>query len=448
MARSLLFLAFLLFFLVVSDSNSDVEYSPPEKPNLRHRSLVLVNIWCLIVVFAGGISPYFLRWNEGFLVQGTKLASAMFLGTGRTAMMHLLSDANQSFEELSGEKYPLAFMLMSCGYLLVMFAGCVISFISGKHTNGGCSDKPTVDLELQGNAEGGNLNGQSELQKVMDETENHYFLTLGDSLLLIFVLCFHSVFEGIAIGVAGDAKAAGDWKNLLMKIWFQKIFGAIAMGIALVRMIPDRPLSSSIAYALAFAISSPAGVSIGIVIHATTQGSVADWIYSISIDLAYGAFIFISIHHLLSKGYGPQPPVAVEKPYHKFLALLLGIGVIALANISSHLRPAPSRTLSKMHFGVRTHRITAQTEGVSTATDIGDHHLHFSPYPKVSALSTASHNHAIALANQANENIPPSNPTNPLAAETSFVSTQSHTHLGQQQDSVMVAQNPGALDLQ
>ncbi|XP_019193087.1 PREDICTED: zinc transporter 11-like, partial [Ipomoea nil] len=144
----------------------------------------------------------------------------------------------------------------------------------------------------------------------------------------------------IAIGVAGDAKTVNDWKNVVMTICFQKIFGAIAMGIAVLRMIPpDRHLSSTIAYAFAFAIASPVGVSIGIVIHATTQGSVADWIYSISMGLAKGSFIYISHNHLLSKGYGPQPPVAVEKPYHKFLALLLGIGVIALANISSHLRP-------------------------------------------------------------------------------------------------------------
>nr|GMC70018.1 zinc transporter 11-like [Ipomoea batatas] len=316
MSRSLLF----LLFLVVSasthgghdddSSNPDVEYSPSEKPNLRPWSLILVNIWCLILVFAVGISPYFLRLNEELLVLGMKLGSAVFLGTGRTAMMHLLKDANETFEELSDKKCPFVFMLTSCGYLLVMLAGCVISYIYGKHTNGG-SDKPTVDLELQGNAEGGNLNGQSELQQhmqVMDETENHYFLARGDSLLLIFALCFHSVFEGIAIGVAGD----DDWKALwTILICFHKIFAAASMGIAL-----------------------PAGVSIGIVIHTTTQGSVADWIYSISIHLAYGAFIFISMNHLLSKGYGPQPPVpVVQKPYHKFVALLIGIGINALANI-------------------------------------------------------------------------------------------------------------------
>jgi zinc transporter 1/2/3 len=34
--------------------------------------------------------------------------------------------------------------------------------------------------------------------------------TLGDSVLLIVALCFHSVFEGIAIGVAGKAKPDRD----------------------------------------------------------------------------------------------------------------------------------------------------------------------------------------------------------------------------------------------
>nr|GME06858.1 GAMYB transcription factor [Ipomoea batatas] len=75
----------------------------------------------------------------------------------------------------------------------------------------------------------------------------------------------------------------------------------------------------------------------------------------------------------------------------------------------------------------------------------------------VSSLSITSHNHAIALANLeklvkqlltqagANANISPGNPIHPPAAETSFVGTQSHNHLCQQQDSAMVAQSPGAL---
>ncbi|XP_031106115.1 zinc transporter 11-like [Ipomoea triloba] len=351
MSRPLLFPPLLLFLVVSAsahgghyddNSNSDIKYSPLEKPNLmRPWSFILVNILCQILVFVGGILPYFLRLNEGFLVRGTKFATTVFLVTDRTVLVHILTHA---------KKNPLfSFMVTSCGYLVVMFAGGVISYIYGKQTNtNGGSNTPTVDLQLQGLiffdlfifpcimyeftdpghmlqhiyiyagnvAEGGNLNGQY----------HEYFLALEDSLPLIFALCFHSVFEGIATGVAGDTKAAGD----VWTICFQKIFAAVAMGIALLRMIPDRPLSSYIAYALTFAISSPTGVSIGILIHATTQASVADWIYSISIHLAYGAFLFISINRLLSKGYGPQPPVAVDKPYHNFLALLLAIGIMTV----------------------------------------------------------------------------------------------------------------------
>ena len=96
------------------------------------------------------------------------------------------------------------------------------------------------------------------------------------SILLIVALCFHSVFEGIAIGVAETKDDA--WKAL-WTISFHKIFAAIAMGVALLRMIPNRLFLSCAAYAFAFAISSPIGVAIGIIIYATTQGAVADWIF-------------------------------------------------------------------------------------------------------------------------------------------------------------------------
>lgn len=154
--------------------------------------------------------------------------------------------------------------------------------------------------------------------------------SLGDSILLIVALCFHSIFEGIAIGVAETEADA--WKAL-WTVCLHKIFAAIAMGIALLRMIPDRPLLSCAAYAFAFAISSPVGVAIGIIIDATTQGAVADWIFAISMGLACGVFIYVSINHLLSKGYLPQKSVSVDTPQFKFLAVLVGLGVIGVVMI-------------------------------------------------------------------------------------------------------------------
>ena len=98
-----------------------------------------------MATFVGGVSPYFLKWNEGFLALGTQFAGGVFLGT---AMMHFLSDANETFEDLTTKEYPFAFMLACAGYLLTMVADCAIAFVWGKGNGVGSS---VADPELQGN---------------------------------------------------------------------------------------------------------------------------------------------------------------------------------------------------------------------------------------------------------------------------------------------------------
>uniref|UniRef100_A0ACD5YCM5 Uncharacterized protein n=1 Tax=Avena sativa TaxID=4498 RepID=A0ACD5YCM5_AVESA len=318
-----------------------------EKPDLRAPGLVAAKLWCLAVVFvgtlAGGVSPYFMRWNEAFLALGTQFAGGVFLGT---AMMHFLSDANETFGDLVPDKaYPFAFMRACAGYALTMLAECGISLVvgrGGRTTPAAAASALSPLPPTQGALEEGKLNGTGS-QLVLDvqgegpSSTDHSAASmlrnassLGDSILLIAALCFHSVFEGIAIGVA-ETKADA-WKAL-WTISLHKVFAAIAMGIALLRLLPNRPLLSCFAYAFAFAVSSPIGVGIGIVIDATTQGKLADWIFAISMGIATGIFIYVSINHLLSKGYKPQRPVAADTPIARWLAVVLGVGVIAVVMI-------------------------------------------------------------------------------------------------------------------
>ncbi|KAB2615486.1 zinc transporter 11-like [Pyrus ussuriensis x Pyrus communis] len=328
---SLLLLCLTIPALAHSGHHEDDETEPDtndsETPhNLRSRPLILVKIWCLIIIFFGtflpGVSPYFFKWNEGFLVLGIQFAGGVFLGT---AMMHFLSDSNETFKDLTQEEYPFAFMLACGGFLLTMLADCVISYVFLKNK----SVVSAADLQVQSNTEqgkGGQYGTQGHNQNVVVASAT----SLGDSILLIVALCFHSVFEGIAIGIA---KTKADAWKALWTISLHKVFAAIAMGIALLRMMPNRPFLSCAACAFAFAISSPIGVAIGILIDATTQGAVADWIFAISMALACGVFIYIAINHLLAKGYAPNKAVSVDKPQYKFLAVLLGIGVIAVVMI-------------------------------------------------------------------------------------------------------------------
>lgn len=250
--------------------------------------------------------------------------------------MHFLSDANETFEDLTTKEYPFAFMLASSGYLLTMLADCVITYVFRKsNIQGGSLSNNGIEEGLPNQKT--NQHTNSALHSQADHTTNHFVnarlataSSFGDTILLITALCFHSVFEGIAIGVA-ETKADA-WKAL-WTISLHKIFAAIAMAIALLRMIPDRPLLSCAAYAFAFAISSPVGVAIGIIIDQTAQGAVADWIFAISMGIACGVFVYVSINHLLAKGYSPHNKVGVNTPFFRFFAVVLGVGVIAVVMI-------------------------------------------------------------------------------------------------------------------
>lgn len=133
--------------------------------------------------------------------------------------------------------------------------------------------------------------------------------------------------------IAVNAETQRDAWRALWTVSLHKVFAAIAMGIALLRMIPNRPLLSGASYSFAFAISSPLGVAIGIVIDATTQGATADWVYAISMGLAAGVFIYVAINHLLAKGYVPPSELRVDKPFYKYLAVIAGAAVIAIVMI-------------------------------------------------------------------------------------------------------------------
>nr|XP_028945231.1 zinc transporter 11 [Malus domestica] len=312
-----LFLFLTLSTLAYSSDDGDETNKNNHARSLHSKPLMLVKIWCMVLVFVGtfaaGMSPYFLKWNEGFLVLGTQFAGGIFLGT---ALMHFLSDSNKTFESLTEKEYPFAYMMASLGFLITMLGDSVVSYVYAKQKD---SD-PEVQRKAVQKLQGHDVHGDHPATVG----------SVGDSILLIVALCFHSFFEGIAIGVASTKAEA--WKAL-WTVSLHKIFAAIAMAIALLRMIPDRPFLSCTAYAFLFAISSPIGIGVGITIDATTQGRTADWISAISIGLACGVFIYVSINHLLSKGYTVHKAVSVDTPHYKFLAVLFGIGVVSVVMI-------------------------------------------------------------------------------------------------------------------
>ncbi|KVI11955.1 zinc transporter 2 [Cynara cardunculus var. scolymus] len=328
---ALLFISLLSLHLSATSGHGGESHDDDDGThNLHAKGLVLVKVYCLIILFvttfAGGVSPYFYRWNESFLLLGTQFSGGVFLGT---SLMHFLSDANETFGDLTSKTYPFAFMLASAGYLLTMFGDCLILYVTGKgghHGGRGEDNKVGVEVE-EGRTTGGDRRPEhgKDSHPILVRTSS-----LSDTILLILALCFHSIFEGIAVGVSSTKADA--WRNL-WTISLHKIFAAVAMGIALLRLIPKRPFLLTMIYSFAFGISSPIGVGIGIAIDATMEGKVADWIYAISMGLACGVFVYVAIHHLIAKGFKPQQESYFDTPFFKFLAVLLGVGIIAVVMI-------------------------------------------------------------------------------------------------------------------
>ncbi|XP_030464341.2 zinc transporter 1 [Syzygium oleosum] len=312
---------FLHFPLSTGHGGSDGSPGTGATPDLHARGLILVKVWCLVIMlvttFAGGVSPYFFRWNEAFLLLGTQFAGGVFLGT---SLMHFLSDSTSTFGTLTDKSYPFSFMLASAGYLLTMLGDCVIVYLTRKVAAVDSANK--VGVAEEGRLDEGNQRGKEDVNPMFLQTTS-----LGDTILLISALCIHSIFEGIAVGVSETKSEA--WRNL-WTISLHKIFAAISMGIALLKMLPKRPFLTTAGYSFAFAISSPIGVGIGIAIDASTEGQVADWIYAISMGLACGVFVYVAINHLIAKGFKPENKCVFDTPFYKFLAVLLGVAIIAV----------------------------------------------------------------------------------------------------------------------
>ncbi|KAF2920668.1 hypothetical protein DAI22_08g227557 [Oryza sativa Japonica Group] len=304
------------------DGQVDAPATPASSSGVWSKGLIAVKVWCLVILlvftFAGGVSPLLL---PSFLLLGTQFAAGVFLGT---ALMHFLADSTSTFKGLTTNQYPFSFMLTCVGFLLTMLSDLVIAAVARRSAAAGVSDNQVSEQQQRQQAEGAVMSRKEEEAAAVAHP------AMLDAVLLIVALCFHSVFEGIAIGVSASKSEA--WRNL-WTIGLHKIFAAVAMGIALLRMIPKRPFLMTVVYSLAFAVSSPVGVGIGIAIDATSQGRAADWTYAISMGLATGVFIYVAINHLIAKGYRPHHPTAADKPLFKFLAVLLGVAVMAVVMI-------------------------------------------------------------------------------------------------------------------
>ncbi|KAI8044907.1 zinc transporter ZIP1 [Drosophila gunungcola] len=334
--------------------------------------VLVAKVTAMVVLFCAsticGSIPFLLnrcyRWTEN----QTNARSAivvkclLYFGGGvllATTFLHLLPEVQEVVEELQecgivGElSFPLAELLMCCGFFLMYFieeamhtyvhhhqkdeAGA--AFERGHSIRNSHLMKPTEGTapptqSLAGTAELGTLSVQNLLQSDLEQQKfaskpqskvnghghghghshghghGHSHLPVmaddasaGDmlasslrGLFIVSALSLHELFEGMAIGLESSASS----------VWF--MFGAVSahklvlafcVGVELI--VARTRMTLAIVYVLTFAVVSPLGIGIGILINHGQETTGPSLVSAILQGFACGTLIYVVFFEILSK---------------------------------------------------------------------------------------------------------------------------------------------------
>uniref|UniRef100_A0A6P4FLV5 Zinc transporter ZIP1 n=1 Tax=Drosophila rhopaloa TaxID=1041015 RepID=A0A6P4FLV5_DRORH len=413
--------------------------------------VLVAKVTAMVVLFCAsticGSIPFLLnrcyRWTEN----QTNARSAivvkclLYFGGGvllATTFLHLLPEVQEVVEELQecgiiGElTFPLAELLMCCGFFLMYFieeamhtyvhhhqkdeAGA--AFERGHSIRNSHLLKPTdgttptaPPAPLQGTAELGTLSVQNLLQsdleqqkfassKPQHQTNGHghshghghghsHLPVIADDasagdmlasslrgLFIVSALSLHELFEGMAIGLESSASS----------VWF--MFGAVSahklvlafcVGVELI--VARTRMTLAIVYVLTFAVVSPLGIGIGILINHGQETTGPSLVSAILQGFACGTLIYVVFFEILSKN---------RSGLRAYLALFVGFLVMfGLQQLTSGDGHGHSHSHSSCTSSSHTddHHETETRSGSGHAHD----HEHDHDHPP-------HHNHAEELA--------------------------------------------------
>eukprot|EP00099_Drosophila_melanogaster_P016170 NP_536747.2 Zinc/iron regulated transporter-related protein 89B [Drosophila melanogaster] len=430
------------------DHDHDDDNDDDESGVLVAKVTAMVVLFCASAIC--GSIPFLLnrcyRWTEN----QTNARSAivvkclLYFGGGvllATTFLHLLPEVQEVVEELQecgiiGElTFPLAELLMCCGFFLMYFieeamhtyvhhhqkdeAGAAFErghSIRNSHllkpTEGNATTPTAPPAPLAGTAELGTLSVQNLLQNDLEQQKfatkpqqqanghghshghghGHSHLPViaddadaGDmlasslrGLFIVSALSLHELFEGMAIGLESSASS----------VWF--MFGAVSahklvlafcVGVELI--VARTRMLLAVLYVLTFAVVSPLGIGIGILINHGEETSGPSLVSAILQGFACGTLIYVVFFEILSKNRsGLRAYLAL------FVGFLVMFGLQQLTSIGGHGHSHSHSSCSTSEHTHNHQETETETRSASGHTH-GHQHDHDHPH---------HHNHAEELA--------------------------------------------------
>ncbi|NXL07067.1 S39A3 protein, partial [Mesembrinibis cayennensis] len=137
---------------------------------------------------------------------------------------------------------------------------------------------------------------------------------------LVFALCTHSIFEGLALGLQEEG---GKVMSLFLGVAIHETLVAVALGISMAKS--SLPLKDAVKMAVTVSLMIPLGISIGMGIE-STQNAASNITSLLLQGMAGGTFLFITFFEILAK--------ELEDKNDRLLKVLfLVLGYTALAGL-------------------------------------------------------------------------------------------------------------------
>ena len=169
---------------------------------------------------------------------------------------------------------------------------------------------------------------ESVIQHKTPQHQSSAALALIRSLVLLFALSLHSVFEGLAVGLQRDLSIV---LQVFAALILHKSIIAFSLGVNLVRS--NMKVSSVVRSNCIFAIASPVGIGVGIaVIDLIKNDTTSMLVNAILQAIASGTFLFVVFFEILPHEFVHESALKENRAGRclKMLFLLLGYCTICV----------------------------------------------------------------------------------------------------------------------
>lgn len=277
-----------------------------------------------------GYAPMMIKsfYNSPKIVSvGNCFAAGIFLLVG---IVHLLADSQEAFDEtFPDDPIPLGYIIVIAGYALMVFIENII-FPGHNHSHEHVEENKNDNkenakksIEMKQTVP---LNANFEIERTPHECENidcpvssspHAYESYLPGAVLTAALVVHSIFEGIAMGLL-------DTQSSVISLGVAILIHNVPAALALAIKFKGVKKWISALLMLAFIISSPIGIAIGISLSNLAYPAIKGTFLGISA----GTFIYIACTEIMSEEMA-KPNIKVAK----YIGFLVGFIPLALASI-------------------------------------------------------------------------------------------------------------------